>query len=590
VWSRNRFKGLLLGGMLAATAAAVGPIFQPVWPVDTEPVRTAGNFGEIRGNHFHMGWDISTGGRRGVPVRAVERGRIVRIKVSSGGLGKALYIAHPNGYTTVYAHLKAFIPKVEAVVARRMRSLEKYEDDWWLKNSIPVEKGQVIAYSGNTGGSRSPHLHFEVRESTTEWAVNPAMVGFRIKDIRAPFFYSIALYPLDSHSVVRVTALDGHVRTATHGQRLRLRVHTRGGKAFYLPNVQSIQARGRIGLAFAGYDYQEDKFNRFGIFEKKLIVNGKPVFVMRADRLPFSLFRFVNAHIDYALKVREGKEYERLFRLPHNRLPFYKKLVNRGILTLDSTRAHVTIALKDEFGNASQLAFSILPLSADSAQTLARPMTPPDNLLKVMAPADELTHRTEGLSLYVPPYSVYDTTALTFSVDSACADCYSPVYRIGNPDIPVHRRFLLRITPERLPDRLRPYAYVARREGKRWSYAGGTWKGPALKARPRTFGAYAVRIDSLPPTMRFLTRQREIRFNRPRQLRVALSDRHTGIASYRVEVDSQFYYPAYWDAKIGVLKITLDTFLTKGRHQLTVKATDRLGNQRAVSIPIVRLP
>ncbi len=590
MWFRKRFKLFLCSVFAAGGLGAFGVVFRPVWPVKTERVRTAGNFGEIRTNHFHMGWDISTEGRRGLPVRAVERGRIVRVKVSSRGLGKALYVAHPNGYTTVYAHLREFIPEVEAVVRRRMLARQQYEDDWWLEKGIPVEKGQLIAYSGNTGGSRSPHLHFEVRESVTEWAVNPALVGFGVDDARPPFFYSVAFHPLDSGSVVQIEFYDGRVRVGTQKAPLRVRVHTKGGQAFYLPDVRAIRARGRIGLAFAGYDYQGDKFNRLGIFEKRLVVNDRPVFVMRSDRLPFSLMRFVNAHIDYALKVREGKEYERLYRLPYDRLPFYKTLVDRGILRVDSVPLRVAIVLKDDRGNDSRLSFRMLPLPPDSARGLACAADPPEAVMGTAVPSGDLSHRRPGFSFYLAPYSVYDTTVIPFSVDSPCKGCYSPVYRVGSPEIPLHRRFLLRIVPQGLPDTLRPYAYIARKNGKQWEFAGNARKGKALKARPRTFGAYAVRIDTVPPRLRFLTRQREIRFNRPRELRVAVADARTGIASYRVEVDSQFYYPAYFDAKTGVLKITLDTFIEKGRHTLTVKAVDRVNRHRSISIPIVRLP
>ncbi len=556
-------------------------------------VRTAGNFGEVRPNHFHMGWDISTEGRQGLPVRAVERGRIVRIKVSSVGLGKTLYVAHPGGYLTVYAHLREFIPEVEEVVRRHLMANEAYEDDWHLKKPIPVRKGQVIGYSGNTGGSRAPHLHFEVRETATEWAVNPALVGFEVKDERPPFFYSLALYPLGDSSVVRVVGLDKSVRTATEGQRLRLRVLTRGGREFYLPNVDSIQVWGRVGLAIAANDYQDDRFNKFGVYEIIMKVDQRPHFVMRKDKLSFSLYRFVNAHIDYSLKVRENKTYQRLFKLPYDRLPFYKTLENNGHIAVNArtgTRP-VRIELADEYGNRSHLAFALHPLPPVVGRRLAQPDTLPDHLLATVPPDRSFAHRTPRFRLYLPAYLFYDTTHVTLRIDSPCAGCYSDVYALGDPAVAVHRRFLVRIRPHGLPDSLRPFAYIARHNGSsRWSYIGAQWDGEYLKGRPRGMGDFAVRLDTVPPAIRFRVRTPEVRFRRPRTVRVHLSDAHTGIRTYRVELDGQFYYPAYFDAKRSTLEITLDTAgIAYGRHRLEVIATDRVGNRRQRAIDIVKI-
>src|ERR1043165_64897 len=133
------------------------------------PILLAGNFGECRAGHFHSGLDIKTNGKENLPVHAAADGYISRIKMDKGGFGHALYITHPNGYTTLYAHLNNFVPKIQQYLRRQQYAKEKWDIDIQLTpEQFPVAKGQQIAYSGNTGSSTAPHLHFEIRDSKTE--------------------------------------------------------------------------------------------------------------------------------------------------------------------------------------------------------------------------------------------------------------------------------------------------------------------------------------------------------------------------------------------------------------------------------------
>ena len=137
------------------------------------PLILSGTFAELRSNHFHSGLDIKTQQQSGLKVMAAASGFVSRIKVSHFGYGKALYITHPNGYTTVYAHLQNFNPEIDAYIKHRQYKNESYEIELFPKaGELLVNNGDIVAYSGNTGGSGGPHLHFEIRNKQ-EHPMNP---------------------------------------------------------------------------------------------------------------------------------------------------------------------------------------------------------------------------------------------------------------------------------------------------------------------------------------------------------------------------------------------------------------------------------
>ena len=156
-----------------------------VKPLDI-PLILSGTFGELRSNHFHSGLDIKTQQREGLNVYASAEGYVSRIKISHWGYGKALYITHPNGYTTVYGHLKKFSPTIEAYVKRHQYEKEKFQIQLFPKeDELKVTKKQVVALSGNSGGSGGPHLHYEIRDANAR-PTNPMLFGIEIKDTKAP--------------------------------------------------------------------------------------------------------------------------------------------------------------------------------------------------------------------------------------------------------------------------------------------------------------------------------------------------------------------------------------------------------------------
>src|ERR1043165_6921117 len=270
-------------------------------PVDTA-ISLAGNFGEIRPNHFHAGFDIRTNGREGMPVYAVADGYVSRIKISAYGYGKALYISHPNGYTTVYGHLRELDSDIGLFLKKLQYAKQAFEVDTLLSPGVlPVKKGELIALSGNTGGSQEPHLHFEVRDSKTEMPINPYLFGYRIADTVKPRITQLAVYPMDGQSTV-------------NGKHLSKKIAPvyKKGKYTFLKG-DTITVSGNIGFGIECYDTENRAASRNAVYSIELQSGGKRVFYYEMKQFSFENSRYVNAHIDYASKQKHDTKIKKCF-------------------------------------------------------------------------------------------------------------------------------------------------------------------------------------------------------------------------------------------------------------------------------------
>ncbi|HEY0030307.1 MAG TPA: M23 family metallopeptidase, partial [Bacteroidia bacterium] len=289
-------------------------------PVDST-LGLAGNFGEIRPNHFHAGFDIRTNNREGMPIYAVADGYVSRIKISAYGYGKALYIAHTNGYTTVYGHLKIFNAGIQNFTEKVQYSKESFEVDTALSSiQLPVKKGDFIGFSGNTGGSQGPHLHFEVRDTKTETPVNPYFFGFKVNDTVKPRITQLAIYPMDEKASIN----------GKHAAKKIAPVYSKG-KYTYL-KTDTISVNGAIGFGIECYDTETKSTNKNSVFSIELQSGGKRIFYYELEKFTFENARYVNAHVDYASKQLHNTKIQKCFLAKNNQLGIYKNVINNGVL------------------------------------------------------------------------------------------------------------------------------------------------------------------------------------------------------------------------------------------------------------------
>lgn len=377
-------KSSLLAGFLALGGVAFGQLKPPAsLPIDPAyfqfPIQPgqanslSGGMGDLRANHFHAGLDIRTGGREGLPVYAAADGYISRIAVFTGGYGNVLFIRHPNGMTTVYGHLRNLNDTLGTYLHQQQYARHTFEIDLRPKpGEFPVRKGDIIAASGNTGGSGGPHLHFEIRDASDN-LINPLLYGFpEIQDNVPPYFERIAL-----KTMTPTSRINGEYQRVSY-------VPTRRADGSYVI-TKPIAASGLIGLEVLAYDKTSGSPYRNGIGCLEVKLDGREVFSYTMNSFPNELTRFMNIHENYEVEQMSGQRYHRAYIADGNILNLYKLPNNaayRGRLPLLDGQPHeVTLTLYDAADHTAQLTFTILPESTESAGAL------PDSLLTDGEPA-----------------------------------------------------------------------------------------------------------------------------------------------------------------------------------------------------------
>lgn len=309
----------------------------------------SGALGDLRSNHFHGGLDIKTEQREGLPVFAAADGYVSELRVSTAGYGNVILLKHPNGLTTVYGHLKSYATVLHQYITKKRYEKESFEIALLLNpTEIPVKKGDIIGFSGNTGGSGGPHLHFEIRNENNN-LLNPLYFGFKeITDTIDPLVYGLYAKPLGIGSFVNEEFANQFLNPVKKGN-----IYTFG---------QPIKAIGEIGLAILANDKMNFNQNSYGISCMEMLVNGKESFYYHLESIPVEDSKDINIHMDYGLEKAISKKYHRLYLADGNdQLPIYKTNENKGKLTIEEGKVYsIKINLYDSFENKSTVQFEII--------------------------------------------------------------------------------------------------------------------------------------------------------------------------------------------------------------------------------------
>lgn len=524
------------------------------------PLYLSGNFGELRNDHFHSGIDIKTLGTTGHEVYAIAEGYVSRIKVQAGGYGHALYIAHPDGNTSVYGHLSGYIDTITAYVRDQQYKLKSFEVDLYPKPGIlPVERGQVIAWSGNSGSSSGPHLHFEIRKTAGQIPTDVLQYGFPVTDNIPPVISRIAVYPRSDKS------------TVGNGRDTRI-IEVNGESKLEEP----IDVRGDIGIGVEVYDYLNGAPNRCGIRTLELFVDEHLHFRSVMDAFAFSESRFINAHIDYSARQKKGYSIQRLYTLPYNALGIYQTAMHDGIVQIRDTAEHaIRVVATDTYGNVAQISFTLkgrVP-NLNGAGNL----TPPFRIFPYNA-SGGFTDRNVRLSF--DAWSFYEDVAFDYARTEGTESLYSDIFHLGDPGIPVHRHMNLSIGPERLPDRYLDKLCIVRIGDDEISYEGGEYSEGTISQRIRSFGRYSVAIDTVAPSVTPLDLYPGKDITGTPGIRFVVEDDLAGLDTYELYIDDEWTLLQY-DPKNDLLICEFDSDRTvPGKdHVLRLLVTDAEGNR-----------
>lgn len=522
------------------------------------PMNLSGNFGELRPNHYHMGLDCKTNARENLPVYAAAEGYIARIKIEPAGFGRAIYINHPNGITTVYAHLNDFNPFLEAWVKGQQYKLESWQVFLDLTpDQFPVKKGDFLAYSGNTGGSQAPHLHFEVRQTATDANLNPLYFGFPLQDNTAPKILRMAVYDRNQSTYEQVP------------KQFAAKQNKSGG---YIITPAIIQTNSpKISLAITAYDTHDGSSNLNGIAEGQLWIDEQPVIAFRMDGISYDQTRYLNAHIDYKTKKSGGPFLQHLSELPGYTSSIYKKVNGDGVIDLSDMKVHdIRIVVMDAYGNKTQLNTKlqwqggVQPVVTTVSGKLFQPM-----MLDVS--------ESGSCEFYLGERCLYDKVHIASKELPAPAPGVSNIFQIGNPNIPLQEAFLIRLQPNRqLSENEKLHTVMQWYAGAKKDVQKVEWQQGWAAARFRDFGYFQLIVDTEPPVIVPSGFTDGANLQKASRISFSVKDNLSKTKKVRVELDGSWL--RFTNDKGHNYIYRFDEKCPTGEHELKIRAEDEAGN------------
>jgi len=518
------------------------------------PLVLSGTFGELRSNHFHAGLDIKTQQREGLNVLASAEGYVSRIKVAHWGYGKALYITHPNGYTTVYGHLKKFSPTIEAYVKKHQYENESFEIQLFPKeDELKVSKKEIVALSGNSGGSGGPHLHFEIRDASAR-PTNPMLFGIEIKDTKKPKIRAAIAYPFGHLS---------HINQSNNIKELVFKTQKDGSLL-----ATKIEAFGTLGFGVNSVDNQDAGLNNNGIFSLEMKVNGTLIYEHTVDKFSFDESRYINSLIDYSRFYKKRQRVQRTFVEPANKLSIYNNVKNNGYISIkDGESYSVEIKATDFKGNSKKL---IIPVKGKKDSIVVRKKIKTTNYHFKANKFNTITK--DKITVAFPKNSFYNDFYFDFKKES-------DVVFLHNAGTPMHKNFTLTYDVSKYPKSAQNKLFIARINSKgKPSYSSTRRKENKLYTLSKTLGNYGLFSDNQAPKIKPINFKKEQWLSKYKYLKVKISDGLSGIKSYRAEIDGQWVLMEY-EPKKGLLTYDFsDKKLTGNKHTLKVIAIDNVNN------------
>ncbi|MBQ4083408.1 MAG: M23 family metallopeptidase [Bacteroidaceae bacterium] len=529
------------------------------------PLYLSGNFGELRSNHFHGGLDFKTQQVSGKPLLAIADGYISKVTVTAGGYGNALYITHDNGYTSVHGHLDRFLPEIAALVREKQYREQSFVVTLEFgPEEFRVRQGDIVAYAGNTGYSFGPHLHMEIRETATNEPIDPL-----------PFYkdkIADTTPPRATHIMVYGAKDEGKVATAAGSKE----ANEVDGKIIFNSQFSifnSLTAWGRIGTAISANDYMDGTTNNYGVRYVRLYVDGKLVSHSDVDRFSFSEDLLINSWTDYAEYRRTKRWYMRSTIAENNELRMLHADAHRGWVTIDEERDyHFRYELEDLHGNLTAYRFVVRGKRMPIVTRLR-------NYRYHMDASGDSRFYAAGTELWMPKGTLFEDADLQYEVYPSDTD-HADIHQLTAQPIPLRQSAELTL-PVRLDKAFDgKKLYVARVDGDRRIYCGGTYRYGRITTRIKELGTYTVCADTIAPKIAPIG---ETTWKTRGIVTLRITDAETGIRSYEGKIDGRWVLFKYSSKNARLTCDLRAEGIGPGHHTIKVEVTDMRGNKRVVS-------
>lgn len=532
------------------------------------PILLSGTFGEFRKTHFHSGIDIKTQGKEGLKVRAIEDGDLVRVKISTGGYGKALYIRHYDGTTSVYAHLKKFSSKIQKIIKGLQYEKKKFEIEKFFKEGkIKLKKSEIIGFSGNTGGSSGPHLHFELRDSKKEKPLNPLKYGYLVSDTIPPKIQNIFIYKF----------LREHLSK-------KIKIELRKNEDYYSV-TDTIKVNGVFGIGYSGYDKQNSSYNRNGIYKRELTINGESVFSYKFDELLFKDGEKIDLLIDYEAYNVEKIRIKKLYQTINSKFSFLENNGSNGLFKImKDSLYNIKIVFEDFNKNKSVVKMVIKGAESQNIFNYSES----DIEDKLYHPDIEYEKKFKKLNLKIPQNAFYEPTNLNFEykLDTIKIDKFTKAPKKG-----LKLEFYL---PKNLDSINLMQTCIGKlnieknNKKNKIQFVFGIKKDGLIKVKSISGGKYFLTKDSIPPSIKPINFKKENWVSNLKTLKIRVDDEFSGIKKYRANINGKWILMEY-EPKRKLLFFEFDDIkFNTTELKLNIYAEDMVGNVNEFKTSIYR--
>ena len=530
------------------------------------PLILSGSFGELRGNHFHSGIDIKTQGVVGKKVYAVADGYVSRIKVSPWGYGNTLYIKHPNGYTSVYAHLNRYMDTISTMVyAKQYRNKSFAVEIFPKAGSIKIEKGQIIAYTGNSGSSGGPHLHYELRNSAEE-PINPLLFGVKIPDHQYPSIRKFRIYNLFDNGSTKYNEYP----ISQKGKSVKLKVND----TIWIHSD-------RFYPAVEGFDRWDAAVNKNGYYKLSYYFDDTIFFQFIADRIVFSQKRYINSYIDYKQYKKNKLRFQRSIIEDNSKLRNTKNNVNKGVVKLTDNKVHTLKVIAEDY-NGQQTILNLIVKKGKQYKA------------KELSGAffdfnHNNSYENEDVEIEIPLRAFYSNQLFWVNNKNNKYSNYSKLIEIYDIGVPLHKYYSLRIKLDSnvIVNDKSKLCILSLNTKNQLIYEGGKYKNGYIETKTRSFGSYFIGIDTIAPVIKQQNVYNNKNITKQRNLNFKVTDNLSGINKYKATLDDKWILLKY-DPKRNRMYYEIDKYFTSGKHKFAITVWDSRGNTKSKSYSLIR--